>query len=318
MTEHIASRLMSLPTFPRIRGVMSDRIAEKGFLIAVLFWLTGDLLLLSADVLHRNQLLSDTRFLVTREGGFGEMFQYAKAATASLLLALFAARRTSATAATWAFLLAAVFIDDALAVHEKVGGPLAAALGLPGFGAVRPNHLGEGVFLALMGIISCGALEAAWRFGRNPDRMLTLALMPSFAALAICAVALDLISSLTRRLTVAPVFALLEDGGEMMAMSVLLSTVCAYVNQSHRLPRSVDTGRGTASVQAGVKRHSPGPVVSSAPTLMCPGCSAWGQVAQKTVSAVYCRCPACNHWWDAPRPDEGVTRSPDRRRRRVV
>lgn len=316
MTEHIASRPINLPTFPRIRGVITDRIAEKGFLIAVLCLLTGDLLLLSADVLHRTHVLSDDRFLVTREGGFGEMFQYFKAATASLLLALFAARRTSATAATWAFLLAVVLIDDALAVHEKVGVTVAAALGLPGFGSVRPNHLGEVVFFGLMGVVFGGGLLAAWRFGRNSDRMVTLVLMPSFGALVICAVVLDLISSVTRPLIWAPIFALLEDGGEMVAMSVLLSIVYAHVSQTSAPARSVDTFRGAASMQCGVN-DSPGLVVSSTTNPLCPRCSARADVAHKTVSAVYYRCLACHHWWDAPRPDGGLTRNPDRRRRKV-
>lgn len=227
MGARVAPSLVDPAPFTRIKRLISDPLAKKRFLLAALVLLAGDLVLISADVLQRISLLSDDRFLVTREGGFGEMFQYAKAATASLWLALLAVRRPSATPATWAMLLAVVVIDDALAVHERIGVRMAAALGLPGVGTVRPNHVGELLFFGFMGIVFGGALIAAWRFGQNRDRMLTLALMPSFGALAICAVVLDAISSLTRRSPLAPAFALAEDGGEMIALSVLLSILFA-------------------------------------------------------------------------------------------
>jgi hypothetical protein len=184
-----------------------------------------DLLLIGADILQRNDLLSDSRFLVTHERGFGEFFQYAKAMSAAVLLAALAVRQRSRAALLWALLLMFVAADDSLQLHERAGQLLAAKLALPAIGAARPAHLGELLFYAIVGLPAAAALAAVWLRGGAEDRRIMPVLLCSFGALVVCAVGLDAIASLTHDSAVGPLFAVLEDGGEMLALTTLVCSV---------------------------------------------------------------------------------------------
>lgn len=187
--------------------------------------LCTDLALVAADLLHRGGLLEDPRFLVTRERGFAEMVQYAKAGLAAGLLAIAAIRRTSPAATVWSVLLAVVALDDAFTWHERAGMPIAQWLQLPDVGSMRGNHIGELLFFAAIGAAAFAAIAVTWRVGHAFDRRLTLGLCGSVGLLALCAVVLDGFSALTRHSAIGPVIAVAEDGGEMLALSLVLFTV---------------------------------------------------------------------------------------------
>lgn len=201
--------------------------------------LLADGLFIAADILQRHQMLHDIRFLVTQDRGYGELFQYAKAGAGCFLLLLMARRRRSATALTWAGLLALVLMDDSLQLHERAGDLLGARLGLPAFGTLRSNQVGELLFYGALGVATLGALGYAWSRADAEDRALSRRLFGWFAALGFCAVVLDAVDSLMRKSTWATDFALLEDGGEMVVLSFLTATVWSvFERQEHRLAAS--------------------------------------------------------------------------------
>jgi hypothetical protein len=195
------------------------------FWIALGLMLALDLLLISADILQRNQVLADSRFLVTRERGFGEIFQYGKAASATVLLAVLAVRQRSRAALLWSLLLAFVACDDSMQLHERAGPLLAAALTLPAIGSLRPQHLGELLFYAIGCLVVATAFVIVWRRADAEDARIMRGLIWSFGALVMCAVGLDALSSFTHGTAVGPLCAVLEDGGEMLALTAFLFSV---------------------------------------------------------------------------------------------
>jgi len=228
---------MEWPVVARSRRVLA---------VSVVLILGVDVLLIAADVLQRNHVLSDSRFLVTRERGFGEIFQYAKAAAAAVLLAGLAVRRRSATALLWAALLTFVAFDDSLQVHERAGRVLAAALPLPAIGSARPNHLGELLFFASAGFAAAIVFACVWLRADPADRRISRLLVWSFGALAVCAAGLDAVSAVTHDTALGPVFAVLEEGGEMLALTALFSSVLYLVSArpepcAARLPHLAST-----------------------------------------------------------------------------
>ncbi len=185
----------------------------------------GDAILIGADVLQRNGVLSDVRFLVTHEAGFGEIFQYVKAALAVVMLATLAIRRRSVSALMWAILLTIVLLDDSLSIHERAGVHLAAVAGLPHAGALRANQVGELICFAGLGLLCAIAVAVGWYRGDPEDRRFSRTLLVWFGALGFCAVVLDAVASLARGSAVAGAFGVLEDGGEMIVLTFLLIAV---------------------------------------------------------------------------------------------
>ena len=182
----------------------------------------GDAILIGADVLQRNQVLSDVRFLVTHEAGFGEIFQYVKAALAVVMLTTLAIRRRSVSALMWAVLLTIALLDDSLSIHERAGDHLAAFAGLRQVGALRANQVGELAFFAGLGLLCAIVVAVGWYWGDAEDHRFSRTLLVWFGALGFCAVVLDAVASLARGSRVAGAFGVLEDGGEMIVMTFLL------------------------------------------------------------------------------------------------
>jgi len=187
--------------------------------------LAGDTLFIGADILQRRQILHDVRFLVTHDRGYGEVFQYCKAGLGCLLLLRLALQWGSRSALTWTGLLAAVLLDDALELHEHAGERLAQMMALPSVGSLRANQVGELMFYAVLGGLALVALIASWWHAVPRERAISSTLLPYFAALGFCAIVLDAVSSLTRKTVWRDVFALLEDGGEMIVLSFLTAAV---------------------------------------------------------------------------------------------
>ncbi len=200
--------------------------------------LLGDALFIGADSLQRRHVLHDVRFLVTHDRGYGEVFQYGKAALGCLLLVRMGSRRSSLAAFTWAGLLLLVLLDDSLELHEHAGEFLAPRLGLPSVGSLRANQLGELIFYSGLGALCLTALAVAWWNGDTDDRALSRLLFPWFAALGFCAVILDAVDSLMRKTAWAVDFALLEDGGEMIVLSFLTACVLSAYERSRVLHHS--------------------------------------------------------------------------------
>ena len=194
----------------------------------VLLWLlVVDGLLIAADLLCRLQVLADVRFLVSQERGFGELFMYAKAAAGVVMLTVLADRGASLALLLWALVFLLVLADDALALHERAGQYLASFADLPSFGALRDNQVGELAFFVWLGTCCAVLVGLAWHVGTPGDRRLSRVLLVCFGALGFCATALDAMASSMRRSRYGDAFVVLEDGGEMLVMSVVVATASA-------------------------------------------------------------------------------------------
>lgn len=192
----------------------------------VIILLSIDLLLIAADLLRHGGLLHDVRFAVTTERGYGEWFQYFQTAIVVALLVLAGARRKTAAAFAWAGLFAYLLLDDAFALHESVGVFAASVLPLPSIGSIQPEQAGELLFYAAVGLLFVGAL-AVFQRGDPASRALTVALAPAFAVLVFFGAVVDMIHSLIRDRAHRYAAGVIEDGGELLAMSLLVAI--AYI-----------------------------------------------------------------------------------------
>lgn len=193
------------------------------------------LLLLAADALfvavHVWGSLAhpDWRLLsIEADNGYGELFQYLKFLWLALLLARLAWRRRAVGYLAWSLLFAYLLLDDMLRLHEDLGAALAEDLGLRPWLGLRAKDLGELAVTAIAALLLLAPLSLAWLRGGAAFRALSRSLARRLLLLAGFGVLLDLLASALHpvggwRLLLGT----LEDGGEMVAASLLLARAFA-------------------------------------------------------------------------------------------
>ena len=189
--------------------------------------LGGDLVFAAIRALQLNTSLIDVDNGMLRmdvDGSYPEFFQYAK----FLVMALLMVRLTLGTGLGWYLIWAASFLflmfDDALMFHERIGEWLTPSLEpfLPDAtdtGAVVEFGFFAVVGLAIAGLAAVGIRRAGGNFRRFSIDMIVL-----LAIGAMFAVSVDFIHGLLTLGYVAnSLFAVAEDGGEMFAVSLMLT-----------------------------------------------------------------------------------------------
>jgi hypothetical protein len=196
----------------------------------LLLWLGGLLLLVDGGflALHAGQVLAEwqgrvapgqAHFSIEAEGGPSEVYEAAKAMACVLALALAAHRVMQPLYMALAAAFALALADNALALHERWGGMVAPFLPL-GPGAAVP--VGELSFFAAAGLAILAALGTGFARSTARHRRLGLPFVGLLLALGGFAVAVDLLHAAVagRRRAFDRFFGLVEDGGEMVVLSL--------------------------------------------------------------------------------------------------
>jgi hypothetical protein len=193
--------------------------------ISLLFFLLLiDVLFIGIHALHIwSPWLKSWHFSIERDGGMAEQFQYIKQIWLCASLGILALLTRGRSFVIWGLFFAFLLFDDAFSIHEQLGLRLSAELGLPGAFGMRPEDFGELLFAGTVG----GALTAfvfyIMRVGSDTARRLSADLLCLVVALALFGVFFDTLHTITyfRAPSIAPVFALIEDGGEMIVVSAI-------------------------------------------------------------------------------------------------
>jgi hypothetical protein len=178
-------------------------------------------------------------FSIEWELGYGEIFQYIKEFWIVSLLALrTAGTRTLHSAAhrlnlAWGLLFLYLLADDSLRVHETMGGVLAKSLGLGVWLGEKSQDIGELAVSLIAAIILFGGIALAYRQCTKTDRQISTHLTRLILGLVLCGVVVDLLHSLIPGSL--DIWAILEDGGEMIVMSLIVS----YVFQLEPITQSI-------------------------------------------------------------------------------
>lgn len=162
---------------------------------------------------------------VDRDGSLAEWFMYLQTAVCVALLSGIYYRTRQPIYAAWSLVFAFAVADDAFLIHERLGNALATTFGLPALPGLRAVDSGELLIWAAAGILLLGAL--AWGFARSSHSARTAsgALAIAFAVLAFFAVAFDMLHVVLvdPGTPVYLIFAVIEDGGEMLAIGLALT-----------------------------------------------------------------------------------------------
>lgn len=236
-------------------------LAEPGILTALLVLIGIDLVLIAIHVLISGgqylgmiveaQAVSLLTILsVTRDASLPEYFNHVKELIMLTALALVWVRSRRMIYLIWSAVLLLILGDDSLRFHEHIGDWVAANLPVAQ-GSEDGHAFGEIVAWAGYAMVTAALLWWGHRHSSAPERANSWAILAGIVAVSCFAVGVDAVHSIVVRLgammdtrLVNGLFGLLEDGGEML----MLSLTCAIVLAIYRRhPRGARVGSASVT-----------------------------------------------------------------------
>jgi hypothetical protein len=172
------------------------------------------------------------RLALETEGGIAQAYGWlqAVAGSAALFLVWLHLRRPSP--GFWAAALAYLAVDDAVGLHEKLGSALARGLDVGEVGGLRAQDIGEVLSYVIVVSVAVVLLVLAERATPNRPSRLSLLMFPLAGLFAFFAGVLDTLD----------VFIALEDGGELIMLTLLALTAAMWAFAADDLARLTDHG----------------------------------------------------------------------------
>jgi hypothetical protein len=215
-----------------------ERTSSVGSKSAVSFVLVSMLLLdVGFIMLHRLYLQQalGIGFSIESEQSLPEQYQHVKelvAAIAGLWLLL---TRGDYLYACWTGVFAWIFMDDTLQFHEQFGTWLSTQWHATPLG-MTTQSFGELLLSGMLGAAFLLLLAASWRQGAEAARQLSVRLARCFAALVCAGIVIDTLHVLVRANPWHYRLGILEEGGEMIAITLIAWTMLAAVERHGRRP----------------------------------------------------------------------------------
>jgi hypothetical protein len=229
--------------------------ARLSLVLAVL--LVTDLLLIAASLEAQRRGWSDGRYrqwLLRVEGGWPEQFGYAKEAGCAALLLLVRRRTREGVFAAWAAVFACALVDDRLQVHERAGRLLARHLPLPErFAGLREQDLGELAVWGLLGVLPLVAVVVLHRRSPGHVRAASRGMAVVVAGFVFFGVVVDQVHSMTLGGPLDRGLGVLEDGGELVMLSVAVwyaGALLAAARRTGPAPEDQDPARASAEASS--------------------------------------------------------------------
>ena len=204
-------------------------------------------------VLHAVELLAGGverahPWLLTTEGGWPERWGYAQQAATALLLVTVAVLRRRWLFAAWAAVFAMALADDALQLHERLGRRLAERWELPqGVLGLRAQDLGE---LAVWGLLAVVPLTVVVVLHLRADRRTRregLAVAAVVALYALLGIGADQLHVLFGDGPHAGALTVLEDGGELVALSLAVAVAVLLAARGRQAQRARSSAAASSS-----------------------------------------------------------------------
>ena len=193
-----------------------------------------------------NPSIGTDLYLLEHDRGYGEFFQYIKTLWVVLLLTRLGLHRRDAGFVVWAMVYLYLLADDALGFHEHGGTWLTRSMELPEILGLRGQDLGELLVTATAGGVLLIAVMACYAFQCPSMRKVSRQMMTLTLGIAFFGVGVDMVHSMLRFIPgLYSKAGVIEDGGEMLMMSVVLWYV---------LVLTVRQGRPAASILGSLRQ----------------------------------------------------------------
>ena len=207
---------------------MRARIAAQLSMPFLAVLMIADLAFIGASVWHLAVGERTGSWVLETDGGHAEQFGYLQQAAIAVLLLVLALATRRGVFAAWGSLYACALADDTLRLHENKGAWLADRIGehfwFPdGLLGLRANDLGEILVWGLLAAVPLAAVVLLHRRSDPSTRRESLAIAALVALYVFCGGVIDQVHVLVRNTPVGDAVGTLEDGGEMIALSLTLT-----------------------------------------------------------------------------------------------
>jgi hypothetical protein len=210
----------------------------------ILFFLLGvDILFIVLHLVHIwTPYLPHAGFYIEADRSYPELFQYAKEFWLLLMFCSLSVIRSERVYLAWAFLFGFLLLDDAFVLHERLGFVAAGYFGHSNLSIgetvlLRRQDFGELIIYTVAGIALLTLIQTALRWGSDEFRQVSHRLVTLLSLFVLFGVVADVIHVALRRLpTLYRLVGTLEDGGEMVMLSVICWYVLRFIRQARTLP----------------------------------------------------------------------------------
>jgi len=182
--------------------------------------LIADLSFMAVHVLYLFEVVSNWLFSIEKDFGYAEVYQYIKEFWIASLLFWVAIRRNQIIYLAWSLLFMYLLLDDSLQIHEKLGRYLVDYFGLIPMFNLRAQDFGELSVSLFFGFVLFSFIGVSYLFCDHIAKKISKDLFVLVMSVAFFGVFVDMLH------IAIPwgkgVFGLIEDGGEMLIMSVIV------------------------------------------------------------------------------------------------
>jgi hypothetical protein len=208
-----------------------------------------DVVLISFHFVHRlsfrgiihTTIFSNTIFSLSEEGQLPDIFQYAKQLVIALFLVYMAKKER--VYAAWAAIFGYLLIDDIFMIHERIGQFLGNLIG--DIEGIEISEVAQSGYLVFLGIVLFGTALLIILRTQGETREVSIYLTVLLAVAAFFGVIVDIVQGVVMSMFgISGIVKIIEDGGEMLVMSVILWFVyrlvfetIPHVELGHILPR---------------------------------------------------------------------------------
>ncbi|HHL19449.1 MAG TPA: hypothetical protein ENJ33_06915 [Thiothrix sp.] len=160
---------------------------------------------------------------INQDQGYAEIYMYIKELWIIILLILILIKTKTIGYSAWILLFLYILLDDSLEIHETLGGYIATQLEFQPLLGLRSQDFGELSVSVLSGSILLGLLLIFYISSSNAYKHVSKNIFLLFLVLIFFGVFIDMLDQIIKLgWEVAYIFAAIEDGGELIVMSLLL------------------------------------------------------------------------------------------------
>lgn len=193
---------------------------EKASTKVLFLLLLSDFAFMLAHGIYTMDLVSNDIYSIDTDGGYAEMFQYIKEYWIVVILFVLAIRRKHIIYFAWSSLFMYFLLDDSLKIHESFGTYLVKYFEFQAMFQLRAQDFGELSVSILFGLLLFTFIGVSYLFSDNVAKQISKHLFILVISVAFFGVIVDMLH------TIIPwgksLFGFIEDGGEMLVMSIIV------------------------------------------------------------------------------------------------
>ncbi len=166
--------------------------------------------------------MNNELFSLERDRGFPELFQYVKISLIVILLLLVLKKSKEIGYGVWALLFVYLLFDDALGIHESLGGYIATNLAFAPAIGLRAKDFGELAVSVIAATVFLSSFAMFYLRGSDAFKEVSKHLLMLLMALAFFGVFVDMLHvAIKMGWKIRFLLGVVEDGGEMIVVTII-------------------------------------------------------------------------------------------------